>query len=112
MSKYTVKYDQLIQAGRDAHAVLELAKKADTRITRRQMKTQRAAAIWYLSKRRKLKITLHDLYALFNVTPRAVIKVTQQIQKAVEASDIVKRALNHEEAPKSEAVEPWRRRTR
>lgn len=110
MQKNTVKYDQLIQAGRDAHAVLELAKKADTRISRRHEKTQRAAAIWYLSKRRKLEITLHDLYALYYVTPRAVITVSKQIQKAIQAADICMHAFLKSKDPGSEAVEPWRRR--
>jgi len=103
-----VKYDQLIQAGRDAHAVLELAKKADSRISRRREKTQRAAAIWYLSKRRKLKITLHDLYALFNVTPRHLISTTQQIRKAIQAADICTHAFLKPKDPRTGAVEKWR----
>jgi len=111
VTEKNVKYAQLIQAGRDAHAVLELAKKADKRLSRRHEKTQRAAAIWYLSKRRKLKITLHDLYALYYVTPRAVITVSKQIQKAILGADICMHAFLEPKDLGGDAVEKWRPHT-
>ena len=80
-----VKYDQLIQAARDVVHVLELAKKTDPRISKRREDIQRAGALWYLSRRRGLGVTLHHVYLLYGAKPFSTMDAANQIRKAVEA---------------------------
>ena len=74
---------EFVELCRDADKLLEPLLSEPSELKGKQPKNLKAAAVYYLARKRGLHITMHVLHLVYGVTPSSLMKLRRVIEKEV-----------------------------
>lgn len=86
-----LSYKEFIKICKEADQMVEKAKRKDVTLTSHKPINLKAAAIHHLAQTMPLSITLHNLYAIYGVTPSTIIEIRHQITRALQLPEVTGR---------------------
>jgi len=74
-------FEEFLKLCKDADQLITNLLKGPSKLQGRRPKNLKAAAVWYLAKRRGLNVTLNHLYQIYGVYQPRLIEIHKIIEK-------------------------------